>query len=247
MPLDLVNFTGLTTREAMRLQEEGSKLVSSKTEVTLDDLTLIGGTDISYIREDSIAIGAVVVYSHPELDLMERKACVVRVDFPYVPGLLSFRELPALLIAIKFLESTPQLFLVDGQGLAHPRFFGIASHLGVVLNQPTIGCAKSRLLGSHEEPGPNPGDWAPLRYKEKIVGAALRTRFGVKPIYISTGHLISLEDAIAVILSCTKGYRLPEPQRMAHRLTTELKTVFRAEGMGALKKRVSRINQRKRL
>ena len=157
-----------------------------------------------------------------------------RVDFPYVPGLLSFRELPALLPAVRALSAPPQLIMADGQGLAHPRSFGIASHLGVVLGIPTVGCAKSRLVGAYEEPGDRRGDWSRLLDGDRCVGAVLRTRDGVKPLFISVGHLIDLDGCVEAVLRCGRGYRLPEPQRLAHSLTARLKAVYREGGLPAL-------------
>jgi len=155
--------------------------------------------------------------------VVETAVSRVRVTFPYVPGLLSFRELPALLPALEKLRVEPDLILVDGQGVAHPRGFGLASHLGVLTGVPTIGCAKSRLLGEAEEPGQRVGDWKPLVFEGRTVGAVLRTRSGVKPLYVSVGHGVDLPSAVKLVLACLRGVRLPEPQRRAHLLTEELK------------------------
>lgn len=189
---------------------------------------LIAGTDISYLRERKLALGAAVLMLYPGLEVVQVCTSVVEVAFPYVPGLLSFRELPALLPALESLASRPDLIFVDGQGVAHPRSFGLASHLGVLTGIPTIGCAKSRLVGEAEEPGPEVGDWAPLLYEERTVGAVLRTRRGVKPLYISVGHLIDLDACIRMVLDCLRGVRLPEPQRRAHLAAEELKREVKA-------------------
>jgi len=141
------------------------------------------------------------------------------VPFPYIPGLLSFREIPPLLAAWKKVRTRPDVVIVDGQGVAHPRRFGIASHLGLVLGVPTVGCAKSRLCGEHAEPARERGAWTPLLHKDEQVGAALRTRDGCNVVYVSTGHRISLRSAISVVLACAPRYRLPEPQRLADHLT----------------------------
>lgn len=183
----------------------------------------VAGTDISYLRERKLALGVAALMSYPGLELLEVATAEVEVPFPYVPGLLSFRELPALLPALEGLSSDPDLILVDGQGVAHPRGFGLASHLGVLTSIPTVGCAKSRLLGEAEEPGPEVGDWVPLRHEGRTVGAVLRTRRGVKPLYVSVGHLIDLRSSIEVVLSCLRGFRLPEPQRRAHLEADRLK------------------------
>ncbi|MEW6555382.1 MAG: deoxyribonuclease V [Actinomycetota bacterium] len=183
----------------------------------------VAGTDISYLRESRLALGAVVLMSFPRLEVLEVHTSVLRVEFPYVPGLLSFRELPALLPALEALGRKPDLILADGHGLAHPRGFGLASHLGVLTGIPTVGCAKSRLVGEAAEPGPEVGDWEPLIYQERAVGAVLRTRRGVKPLYISVGHLVDLPTSLRMVLSCLRGVRLPEPQRRAHATAGQLK------------------------
>lgn len=188
----------------------------------------VAGTDISYLREHRLALGAVVLMEFPGLEVLEEKRSVVEVGFPYVPGLLSFRELPALIPVLEALSGEPDLIFVDGQGMAHPRGFGLASHLGVLAGKPTIGCAKSRLVGEYREPGPRVGDWEPLVYEGRRVGAVLRTRSGVKPLFISVGHLIDLETAVEMVLACSAGFRLPEPQRRAHRMTEESKLAVKA-------------------
>ncbi len=225
---------GLTIPEARRLQEEYAGRVVTDTPFDFAGLRRVTGTDISYIREDRLAIAVAASFSWPELELLEERIHVDRVDFPYVPGFLSFRELPALLPAVRLLSSPPQLVLADGQGVAHPRSFGIASHLGVTLDLPSLGCAKSRLVGTYEEPGLKRGDRSSLTYEGREVGAVLRTRDGVKPLFISVGHRIDLDGCVEAVLSCGRGYRLPEPQRYAHALTARLKTAYRAGGMPAL-------------
>jgi deoxyribonuclease V len=172
--------------------------------------------DISVKRELGVATGAVVVLNYPELRLVETKVIRGRVNFPYVPGLLSFREAPLTLAACEKLGIIPDLVLVDGQGIAHPRRFGLASHLGLFLDTPTIGCAKSRLCGRHEEPGDNPGSYAEVVDRGETIGVALRTKPGSKPVYVSIGHKVDLEAAIYWVLECCRGYRLPEPCRLAH-------------------------------
>jgi deoxyribonuclease V len=176
----------------------------------------IAGVDVSVSRAHGEATGAVVVLGYPGLRLLETKVIRGKVDFPYVPGLLSFREAPLLLKACQALERMPGLILVDGQGIAHPRRIGLASHLGLFLDVPTIGCAKSRLCGSHETPGSERGEYAELLDGEEVIGAVLRTKVGTKPIYVSVGHMIDLSTAIHWVLECCQGYRLPEPTRLAH-------------------------------
>lgn len=157
-----------------------------------------------------------MVLSYPELEIVETQTVEDSIDFPYVPGLLSFREAPLTLAACEKLSVTPDLVLVDGQGIAHPRRLGLASHLGLFLDTPTIGCAKSRLCGSHQTPGHEPGSYAELVDGDETIGAALRTKLGTKPIYVSIGHKVDLEAAIYWVTECCRGYRLPEPTRLAH-------------------------------
>ncbi len=176
----------------------------------------IAGVDISAPKAQGMAIGAVVVLNYPELSVVETKIADGRLDFPYISGLLSFRESPLILAACEKLAVTPDLILVDGQGIAHPRRIGLASHLGLLLNTPTIGCAKSRLCGKNQNPGSEPGSYAKILDRGETIGAALRTKPGVKPIYISIGHKINLQNAIHWVLNCCRGYRLPEPTRLAH-------------------------------
>jgi deoxyribonuclease V len=213
--------------EAREWQERLRGRVSEDCAIEPRCIRRVAGTDISYLREQRLALGVAVLLEFPSLRVLEEKTSAVEVGFPYVPGLLSFRELPALLPALESLDEDPDLIFADGQGLAHPRGFGLASHLGVLTGTPTIGCAKSRLLGEHQEPGPEVGDWQPLFYNGKKVGAVLRTRRGVKPLYISVGHLVDISTSIQMVLSCLRGVRLPEPQRRAHLAAEELKRAFK--------------------
>jgi deoxyribonuclease V len=178
---------------------------------------IVAGADVSY--KGDVARAVIVVMR--DLELIEKVIVDEPVPFPYIPGLLSFREIPPLLAAWKGIRTRPDVIIVDGQGVAHPRRLGIASHLGLVLGVPTIGCAKSRLCGEFEEPPPERGAWSPLIHREETVGAALRTRDGCNVVYVSTGHRISLKSAISVVLACAPRYRLPEPQRLADHLTRQ--------------------------
>jgi deoxyribonuclease V len=200
--------------EALELQLRLASQVHRTNEVASP--RYIAGVDISVDRERGMGRGAVVVLSYPELEVAEVQTVEDRIDFPYVPGLLSFREAPITLAACEKLEITPDLVLVDGQGIAHPRRLGLASHLGLFLDRPTIGCAKSRLCGRHFEPAREAGSHAELLDKEEVIGAALRTKDGVNPIYVSIGHRVDLESAIYWAMQCCRGYRLPEPARLAH-------------------------------
>ncbi len=164
-----------------------------------------------------------------ELTLVETVTAHMPLVFPYVPGLLSFREMPVCLEAVKKVQTPVDLWLIDGQGIAHPRRLGLASHLGLLLNTPTIGCAKSRLIGTYDEPGAYKGDFSQLYDKDERIGAVVRTRDNVKPLFISPGHLCRFEDAIKFTLACTTKYRLPEPTRLAHQTVTKYKTTEDAE------------------
>ena len=187
--------------------------------VTHDGITsprLIAGLDVSVNRANE-ASAAAVVLNYPELEVVETTVVRGKVDFPYVPGLLSFREVPLTLAACEKLTAAPDLIMVDGQGIAHPRRIGLASHLGLFLDVPTIGCAKSRLFGKFSEPEPEQGSFSDLKSDEgEIIGAVLRTKTGVKPLFISVGHKIDLASAVRWVLQCVRGYRLPEPTRLAH-------------------------------
>ena len=204
----------VSTAQAMDIQMKLAAQVSRFGEVTSP--RLIAGVDISVNKEDGTGTGAVVVLSYPGLDLVEIRIVKDRLEFPYVPGFLSFRESPLILAACERLTVTPDLIMVDGQGIAHPRRMGLASHLGLFLDTPTIGCAKSRLCGSHEEPGAESGSYADLVDGGEVIGAVLRTKAGVKPVYVSIGHRVDLPTAIHWVLACCRGYRLPEPARLAH-------------------------------
>lgn len=187
----------------------------------------IAGVDVGFpsslqaSKDRSLARAAVVVLSFPDLSVVEKQVAEVSVTFPYIPGLLAFREAPAVLEAITKLESDPDLFIFDAQGYAHPRRMGLATHLGLFLDKPSIGCAKSKLVGSFKMPGNRVGERADLIDNGEIVGAVVRTRPGSPPLFISVGHKISLDEAVKYVLTCTKrGNHLPEPTRLAHQLAS---------------------------
>lgn len=186
----------------------------------LGSVQRVAGIDVGFEANGAVTRAAVAVLRYPELDLLETAVARRPTGFPYIPGLLSFRELPAVLEALAQLRESPDLLLCDGQGIAHPRRFGIACHLGVLVDIPSIGVGKSRLYGQHEEPPDQRGAWSPLQVGQEIIGAVLRTRPGVKPIYVSPGHRISLETAIIYVMSCCTRYRLPETTRHAHHLAS---------------------------
>ena len=186
----------------------------------IGDVGSVAGIDAGFEDEGRTTRAAVAVLAFPGLELIEHSIARVRTRFPYVPGLLSFREAPAVLKALERLTIVPDLILYDGQGFAHPRRFGIASHLGLLLDRPTIGVAKTRLIGEHRAPPHRRGAWAPLVDEGEVIGAVLRTRLGVKPLYVSIGHRVSLEAATHWVMACTTRYRLPETTRWAHRLAS---------------------------
>jgi len=200
--------------EAREIQRDLAARVSRSGEVIRP--RLIAGVDISVKKDSAAGNAAVVVLSYPELKVLEIKCAAAPLDLPYVPGLLSFREAPLILAACEELELVPDLILVDGQGIAHPRRMGLASHLGLFLDVPTIGCAKSRLCGQHEAPGEAPGSYADITDGGETIGVVLRTKLRVKPVYVSIGHQLNLESASRWVLKCCQGYRLPEPTRLAH-------------------------------
>jgi len=206
----------LSPQEALALQQQLADQVVS--ENRLGRVTTVAGVDVG--QQDEIAQAAVVVLSFPDLEIKEVATARRRVQFPYIPGLLSFREGPVILDAFDKLLAAPDLFIFDGQGIAHPRRLGIASHIGLLTGLPAIGCAKSRLCGQYREPGLKGGSHVPLVDNGDIVGAVLRTRAGVKPVFVSVGHNIDLATSIEYVLACCRGYRLPETTRQAHRLAS---------------------------
>ncbi|MBM4462339.1 MAG: deoxyribonuclease V [Chloroflexi bacterium] len=204
----------VTSTEAKAIQTRLAGMVSQDRSVTPPKL--VAGVDVSKESLDGVATGAVVVMSYPQLNLVETRVVRQKVTFPYVPGILSFREAPVILAACQQLTTVPDVILVDGQGIAHPRRLGIASHLGLLLNTPSIGCAKSILCGKHGLLEKDTGSFAEMKDGAEVVGVALRTKAGVRPVYISVGHKVDLPTAISVVMNCCRGYRLPEPMRLAH-------------------------------
>jgi deoxyribonuclease V len=204
----------MTADQAKKVQRELAVMVSRKNYV--EAVSLIAGVDISAPNAAGLARAAVVVLSYPDLALVETKVITKEVTFPYVPSLLSFRESPLIIAACEELATIPDLILVDGQGIAHPRRLGLASHLGLLWDRPTIGCAKSRLCGKHNMVPPEPGSYAEITDNSEVIGAALCTKADTSPLYISIGHKVDLETAITWVLRCCRGQRLPEPTRLAH-------------------------------
>ncbi|MBD1831834.1 deoxyribonuclease V [Trichocoleus sp. FACHB-90] len=208
----------LTVEEALPIQQELRKEVITSDQ--LASVQYVAGVDMGFEDSYSISRAAVAVLSFPDLELKEQAIAKRPTTFPYVPGFLSFREIPAVLDALEKLAIAPDLILCDGQGIAHPRRFGIACHLGVLIDVPTIGVAKSLLVGKHEELPLERGNWQPLIHRRETIGAVLRTRKGVKPVYVSSGHRVSLTTAIDYVMRCTPKYRLPETTRWADKLAS---------------------------
>ena len=206
----------VTTDEARQIQNELRHQIVQINR--FDEIRTVAGVDIGIRNE--IATASVVVLNLPDLQVVDGVVAQRPIDIPYIPGYLSFREIPPLLVAFARLQTKPDLVIVDGQGIAHPRGFGLASHLGLILDRPTIGCAKSRLCGQYTEPDPEKGAWSDLIYNHDVIGIALRTRTNVSVVYVSVGHLISLQTAREITLKCCPKYRLPETTRLAHQAAT---------------------------
>ena len=200
-----------TLRNRLRLRAPGTPIKA------------VAAGDVAYSRKDDMTYAAFVLFTYPDLTLLESAPAKGRATFPYIPGLLTFREAPILLKAFSGLKTRPDLILIDGQGIAHPRSMGIAAHIGLILNLPAIGCAKSRLIGTHEELGPDRGEKVPLLVGDRTAGMVLRTRDGVKPVYVSPGHKMDMETSVRIVLSLCRGYRIPEPLRQAHIFVNRLR------------------------
>ena len=216
----------VTPREAVELQKSLRERVSLAP--LGQTIETIAGADISFNKFSPTVYAGIVVMRLPSLEVIEEVGVVSETRFPYVPGLLSFRETPSVLEAWAKLKTEPDAVMFDGQGLAHPRRVGIACHVGLLIERPTLGCAKSVLVGKYEEPPKERGQWTELIDKGETVGAALRTKNNVQPIFVSPGHLIDLNGAISLTLACDGGYRQPEPTRLAHHLVNALRRGERA-------------------
>jgi deoxyribonuclease V len=218
----------LTPAEAVEVQRRLAAEVVA--EDRLGAIARVAGADVGFPRrgEQEMARAAAVLLSYPDLAPLGETILEEPVRYPYIPGLLSFRETPTVVAALQRLPAPPDLLMVDGQGRAHPRRFGIACHIGLVLDLPTLGCAKSVLVGKYDEPAQQAGAWTPLVHHDEVIGAALRTRVGVKPVFVSVGHRVSLETAIRLVLACTRGVRLPEPTRLADALASGRTVAARA-------------------
>ncbi|OHB58454.1 MAG: hypothetical protein A2173_08990 [Planctomycetes bacterium RBG_13_44_8b] len=235
MQIKKLHDWNLSYSQAIALQKQLAQQVQ-QTEVKTPPKT-IAGLDCALSNDGQRIVAAVVILRAPdtmkgfwkpleksEFELIETATASQKLSFPYIPGLLSFRESPVCLAAVEKLKKEPDAFMIDGQGIAHPRRFGIAAHLGLFFDKPTIGCAKSRLTGSFKEPATEKGAYSPLKDKNDIIGAAVRTRANVKPVFVSVGNKCLLKNAIDITLAWTTKYRIPEPTRLAHQLVSKLKT-----------------------
>jgi deoxyribonuclease V len=214
----------LTPREAMRLQESLRERVELQDR--FEDIRYVAGADMAFDPLTEVAVAGVIVYRFPSLKEVERRMARRKLRFPYIPGLLSFRECPVLLAAFARLRTEPDLILIDGHGRAHPRRFGIACHIGILFDKPTIGCAKSRLVGEQQEPSERAGSTAPLMLQGERLGVVLRTRDHVKPIYVTTGHRVSLDSAVGLVKQCMDGFRIPKPTREADYYVRDLRRAY---------------------
>jgi deoxyribonuclease V len=208
----------------MRLQEKLRDLVSLEDDFA--PIRYVAGADLAFDPTTDLAFAGVIVYRFPEMDEVERRSAQRKLRFPYVPGLLSFRESPVLLAAFARLQTDPDLILIDGHGRAHPRLFGIACHIGVLFDKPVIGCAKSLLVGGYQEPEGKRGATASLVFQGERVGIVLRTRDNVKPIFVTQGHRVSLESAVRLVSQCLDGFRIPKPTREADHYVRRLRQAF---------------------
>ncbi len=215
----------ISPRRAIELQRKLSALV--REEPLVGKVRTVAGVDCAFIEGDAKIVAGAVLCDADSMEVLRSVSVVRRCGFPYVPGLLSFREAPAVISAVRKLPLTPDLLMVDGQGRAHPRGIGLACHVGLWLDVATIGVAKSRLCGTHRDPGIKRGARTQLRYDGEVVGFVVRTRSNVKPLYVSVGHRVTLDDAVRWTLRCCRGVRLPQPTRLAHQFVTRLKNEAR--------------------
>ncbi len=222
-----LHILSLSPGEARRLQGELAPRVVERPTLDLSRVRHVAGADVSTQGERGYA--TVVVLSFPELEVVEVRGYEAPLSFPYVPGLLAFREIPPVVGALREVESEVDALILDAHGLAHPRGMGLASHLGLFLDAPTVGCAKTRLVGKHEEPGPEKGSTADLVNRGKVIGKVVRTRKNVSPVYVSVGDRIDLDSAVGLVLACCTRYRLPETTREAHNAANRLR---RGEDLG---------------
>jgi deoxyribonuclease V len=214
MQIQHLHSWDLDAAAAVALQRQLADQIDRHTPLTRCDL--VAGADISYNRFSNTLYAGVVVLRADDGSIVETQDVVAEATFPYRTGLLSFREAPALLAVFAKVQSEPDAIMIDGAGYAHPRRMGLACHVGLWLNRPCVGCAKSYLIGDYDEPAPEAGSTAPLRHKDEIIGSVVRTKTGINPLFVSVGHKIDLPSAVHLVLNTTRGYRVPEPTRQAH-------------------------------
>lgn len=215
--------------EAIQIQQEMRNNIILK---PLDkEIQYIAGTDISLNLDSDVAYAGIIVLNYKTLQPVAYVAAIAKLNFPYIPGLLSFREIPALMQAWEQMPIIPDVVMVDGHGIAHPRRMGIATHFGLIINQPTLGCAKKILAGKYVVPLPEKGNYTEIKYRDEKLGYAFRSRTNVKPVFISPGHLITHEESLQIAQHCAVKYRLPEPTRLAHQLVNRLRTGEIKEGV----------------
>jgi deoxyribonuclease V len=215
----------LTPQQAIAVQKRFAPLVIHTKPV--GELSLAAGIDAAFTPDSRFCIGGVVLWDITKRQVLEQQTAIRPLTFPYIPGLLTFREAPALIAALRKTEHSPDVLICDGQGIAHPRRFGIACHVGILTGLPTVGCAKSRLVGKFREPGPQRGSISSLNVDHERIGSVVRTRTDVKPVFVSIGHKMDLQAAEKLILTCSGRYRLPEPTRLADRLVATIKKQWR--------------------
>ena len=206
--------------KAIELQRRWAKML--RHEPLRHSISTVAGCDVAFSSDGKHCVAGIVVLRYPAMNVLTSAHEVMAVELPYIPGLLSFREAPAMVAAAMKLPCRPDVMLIDGQGFSHPRRFGLACHVGLELGQPTIGVAKSRLIGRHREPALSKGSRRRLMDGNEIIGFVVRSRESVKPLYVSVGHMVTLEEAVRIVLRCCKRYRLPEPTRLAHQLVSKL-------------------------
>ena len=221
----------VSPQEAIKLQEKLKKRIILKKDFS--KVKRIAGADISFSKKSNRGYAAVIVFSFPDnrrldearrqLEVLEEQHAIGSLKFPYIPGLLTFREGPLLIEAFKKIKIEPDVIIFDGQGIAHPKRLGLATHMGILLGKPTIGCAKSRLIGTYQEPKSEKNSYSLLKDDDEIIGAVLRTRDNISPVFISPGHRIDLKSSLEIVLECLRDYRLPEPTRQAHLLVNRLR------------------------
>ncbi|RMF55851.1 MAG: endonuclease V [Calditrichaeota bacterium] len=232
MDVKFSHIWNVSVEEALQLQTTLSRLVDIQTPLHLDNIHLIAAIDVAYNRENTEMFGAVVLMQFPELKLLSNFVTRAPIVRPYLPGLLSFREIPAILPVLEKLSEPIDLFMCDAHGVAHPRGLGLASHLGVLFDKPSIGCAKKPLVGDFIMPGERKGSTSPIKLNDNLVGYVLRSRENVKPIYISPGHKLTPEDALRVVERCIRSYRIPEPLRVAHQMANRARRVMEGKVSG---------------